>query len=75
MSEIKNTYSEVKTYALVVNGEFACVLKMPSVGNSKVEMISAALSSDPVIVDMTNTDFPDDGIGWIWNGTILEKTK
>jgi hypothetical protein len=48
---------------------------MPSVGNSKVEMLSAALSSNPVIVDMTGTDFPDDGIGWSWNGTSLEKAE
>jgi|688.fasta_scaffold168117_5 hypothetical protein len=75
MSEVENVYSDIKTYALVIGGEFACVLKMPSVGNSKVEMLSAALSSNPVIVDMTGTDFPDDGIGWSWNGTSLEKAE
>jgi hypothetical protein len=75
MSEVENVYSDIKTYALVIDGEFACVLKMPSTGNPKVEMISAALSSNPVVVDMTGSDFPDDGNGWTWNGTRLEKAE
>jgi hypothetical protein len=75
MNEEINQYSDIKTYALVVDGEFACVLKMPSIGNPKLEMISAALSSNPVIVDMTGIDFPDDGTGWTWNGTELEKAE
>ena len=71
MDQLKN----IKTYALIVDGEFACVLKMPSLGNPKMEMISAALDSNPIVVDMTDTDFPDDGSGWIWNGSKLEKEQ
>jgi hypothetical protein len=73
MNELENELTNMKTYALVVDGEFACVLKMPSLGHPKIEMISAALGSNPVVLDMTNTDFPDDGNGWVWNGSQLEK--
>jgi len=74
MTESIGELTNMKTYAIIVDGEFACVLKMPSLGHPKVEMISAALSSNPVVVDMTDEDFPDDGIGWVWNGYQLEKS-
>jgi hypothetical protein len=67
--------ANMKTYALVVDGEFACILKMPSTGHPKLEMTTAALSSNPAVIDMTDTDIPDDGSGWSWNGSTLVKAE
>ena len=71
MTNNVHNFGNTKTYALVVDGEFACTLKMPSTGNPTLEMITAALSSSPVVIDMTDTGFPADGIGWVWNGNTL----
>jgi hypothetical protein len=73
MSKETEYASSMKTYALVVDGNFACLLKMPSSGHPRLEMTTAALSSNPVVVDMSNTDIPEDGSGWLWNGSTLVK--
>jgi hypothetical protein len=72
---IIRSIEDIKTYALVVDGEFACLFRFPKVGNPSIEMITAALSSKPEVVDMTGTGIPDDGTGWYWDGSNLLKEE
>jgi hypothetical protein len=75
MLENINNINDLKTYALVVDGEFACLLRFPKVGNEKIEMVTAALSSRPEVIDMTETDITEDGSGWYWDGSNLLKEE
>lgn len=44
------TITKVQTYALIINGEFACQYKHPSEGPAGAERITAILQSDPKII-------------------------
>jgi hypothetical protein len=71
-----NAPGKLKPYALIVDGEFACVHYFPSepIGisegsDSYVMMVSAALQSNPTVVDVSGMDLPPSASGWTWDGT------
>jgi len=66
-----NNFGNIKTYAFIVDNEFACLFRFPSTGNPKIEMLTAALSSNPIVYDVTGSNVPEDGAGWTWDGNKL----
>ena len=58
-----------KKYAIVVDGELACVFMIPHLKNDRSDMLNAALSSKPEIVDVTYFEIiPPEASGWMWDG-------
>ena len=76
ISDLEDTsvmYNSLREYALVIDGEFIATIKYPSAGHAKIEAITAALQSNPVIVDVTDIDVPPSLSGWTWNGTTFSE--
>ncbi len=64
------TIRDFKRYAIIVDGEYTCSLLVPHTMNEKAAMQAAALSSNPVIVDITGMfPVPPDASGWLWTGS------
>lgn len=64
-------------YMVLKDGEFAGWFSIP-VGDSSTEILRAALSSNPTIIDMATIDLdvpdlPAGAEGFFWNGTSFEK--
>jgi hypothetical protein len=69
--------SKFYQYALIVDGEFAVSIIYPESmeGNPSVELINAALQSNPVVVDVTGKYLPPPASGWTWDGTKFNPPK
>jgi len=61
-------YGPLKVYALIVEGELACYLRFPSKGVPRIEMVNAALSSNPIVIDATDMELFPEASGWTWDG-------
>lgn len=64
-------------FLVLMDGEFAGYFSIP-VGNAETEVMRAALSSNPTIVNFTElqidiNDLPNIADGWFWNGTGFEQ--
>jgi len=57
---MNNKLSDIKKYALVVNDEYATSFYYASKGSSEVELVTAALQSNPTIVSIPS-DTPSSG--------------
>ena len=66
-------------YMVLVKGEYAGWFSVPT-GNEKTYILRAALSSNPIIIDMADIaidieDLPEQGAGFLWNGISFERNS
>ena len=60
--------NDIKTYAIVVDNEVAGRIMVAISGNQDATRMAAALSSNPTIIDTTETN-PEIDFGWSYDGS------
>ena len=70
--DVNEIQSSLREYALIVDGEFVATIKHPALGHTKIEIVTAALKSNPTVVDVTGLEIPPIASGWTWNGNSFE---
>lgn len=67
-----------EVFIVLVDNEYAGWFSIPQ-GNESTEILRAALSSDPTIINFTDLPIdikdlpPHQADGWMWNGTAFVK--
>lgn len=66
-----NLSNKMRRYALIVDGEYVTSIVYPETreGSNDLEIINAALQSNPTVVDITGKKIPPSASGWLWDGT------
>jgi hypothetical protein len=76
---IRKTDLDGEVFIVLVDNEFAGWFNIPS-GNKSTEILRAALSSNPSIINLSDLsidipDLPDQAGGWKWDGQSFKKDE